>query len=327
MNSPLSLHYRIGLLYPLVLFGSSGITISIRWLMQRKSHPSKKTAWRWLAVGIVCTALFAWGFRRVQQFPLEWPQWTETQLDILAYLEKTLDDDEFIVSDSQYIVFASGHLVPPNLADTSYKRIQANYLSVGEVIGDLFRYNVRFVAFDNSRFIRLPVFKDAITHITAEPTCFEQMRIYEVQSFQNVGAILGQIIRLRSYMVSNDSMVSGADYKLLFLWESLTAIPDEFTVFVHIIDSHRQLVAQHDGPPMMGSLPTSTWKAGNIIPDPHYITLPDDLDPGTYSVLVGMYSWPSLDRLGVQNRDGQINPIGVIELTTLEVVKAQSVDF
>jgi len=76
-------------------------------------------------------------------------------------------------------------------------------------------------------------------------------------------------------------------------------VPDERSVLVHLIDSNNAIATQADGAPANGTRPTSQWRAGDIIIDSHVIALPADLPPGEYSLVFGMYHWPSLERLAL----------------------------
>jgi hypothetical protein len=48
-------------------------------------------------------------------------------------------------------------------------------------------------------------------------------------------------------------------------------------------------VAGEDGPPLEGYLPTSTWLPGKPARDDRAITLPADMPPGRYTLLLGLY--------------------------------------
>jgi hypothetical protein len=90
-------------------------------------------------------------------------------------------------------------------------------------------------------------------------------------------------------------------------------------VFVHLLDADGRLVAQHDGPPMEGRYPATAWLPGDVVPDVHRIALGPDTPAGTYQLQVGMYGWPSLERLPIWDEHGveQIN--GVIVLQSVQV--------
>ena len=90
-----------------------------------------------------------------------------------------------------------------------------------------------------------------------------------------------------------------------------------YTVFSHLIDADGKLVAQFDGEPAGGTAPTTTWKPGATVVDRRAIPLPVDLPPGRYTLRVGMYSQPGLQRLAVAAAPGPVvdNAAQVAEVT------------
>jgi hypothetical protein len=65
------------------------------------------------------------------------------------------------------------------------------------------------------------------------------------------------------------SSVSEADdgYTVDLIWHVRQPVKEDFTVFVHGLDSAGALVVQADGPPLGGDYPTSLWQYGQVIPD------------------------------------------------------------
>ncbi len=72
-------------------------------------------------------------------------------------------------------------------------------------------------------------------------------------------------------------------------WQGRGDMREVYSVFVHIVDAAGNVVAQHDGIPADGTEPTTAWAIGEYITDPLQISLPPDLSPGEYSVVVGVY--------------------------------------
>ena len=48
--------------------------------------------------------------------------------------------------------------------------------------------------------------------------------------------------------------------------------------------------AQHDGPPVDGTYPTSTWEVGQLLRDRHTLVLDASTPPGLYELEVGLYA-------------------------------------
>ena len=87
-------------------------------------------------------------------------------------------------------------------------------------------------------------------------------------------------------------------------WRSLHSAKGDYTVFVHLIDESERIWAQHDGEPVGGSHPTSSWQPGEEITDHHGLALPADLPPGKYRLAVGLYDVATGERLPVVTGQG-----------------------
>jgi hypothetical protein len=80
-------------------------------------------------------------------------------------------------------------------------------------------------------------------------------------------------------------------------WEALAPPTRNYIVFVHLRDGER-VIAQHDGEPATGHYPTSLWRSGDIVIDPHVLELLQNQD-NRGQIVVGMYTWPEMERLEV----------------------------
>jgi hypothetical protein len=96
-------------------------------------------------------------------------------------------------------------------------------------------------------------------------------------------------------------------------WEAATELNDQYIVFVHLLSADGVLVAQHDAPPVGRELPSSVWLSGMTFSYPVTVELPEDLPPGDYHLLTGVYVWPSLERLPV------IADVQSAEITAVEL--------
>ena len=130
---------------------------------------------------------------------------------------------------------------------------------------------------------------------------------------------LGDHIRLAGYTVSSSSLVPAGTLTVTLYWQSDGQLPVDNHVFVHLTDDSNHLIAQEDGVPVNGLRPTWTWRDGEIIQDTYEIDVPDTMDAGEYTLLVGMYDYgskarlPSLDSDGRRLADDRI-PIDVLQL-------------
>jgi len=114
-----------------------------------------------------------------------------------------------------------------------------------------------------------------------------------------IEANINDQVLLESYSLSAPTAKAGDSLLITLHWKAIAPIKRDYSVFTHLIDEGGQLRAQTDGQPGGGSLPTHVWQPGETVKDNYAILLPGDLQPGTYTLRVGMYLWPELTRLPV----------------------------
>jgi len=133
-----------------------------------------------------------------------------------------------------------------------------------------------------------------------------------------VGADLGGAIRLVSY-AAPENLSPGQGFYVRLYWQAIQPPRFGYVVFVHLLNANGQLAASHDGPPMEGQCPTWTWLPGQIVLDVHRLELKSDASGGPHRLQVGMYEWPSLERLPVRDSQGMEQPDRLIVLQAIEV--------
>ena len=101
---------------------------------------------------------------------------------------------------------------------------------------------------------------------------------------------------------------------LRLYWRAVSLLDQDYTVFVHLLDSSGKLIAQADSQPRDNAYPTSAWAAGDVIPDDHILKLPADLAPGDYAIRVGLYLAPNGLRLPLKSSAGDAFTLGVLQV-------------
>ena len=109
----------------------------------------------------------------------------------------------------------------------------------------------------------------------------------------------GDRVHLRGWGLDETVLSPGATLTVTLAWEATVELSDQYVVFVHLLSPDETLVAQQDGPPVGQLLPSSAWVAGTAFSYPVAIQLPAELPAGEYRLMVGVYLWPSLERLAV----------------------------
>ncbi len=140
-----------------------------------------------------------------------------------------------------------------------------------------------------------------------------------VEEAEPVRAKVGDAIRLLGYEAVADPLSPGVAFDVMLYWEAVGHPAEHYIVFVHLLNAEGEFVAGHDGPPFDGRYPTQAWLPGDVVPDRHRLTLDPEVPPGAYRLQVGMYQWPSLERLPVWDRQGEVQPEHAVVLQWVTV--------
>jgi mannosyltransferase len=114
------------------------------------------------------------------------------------------------------------------------------------------------------------------------------------------------MVGLAGYDLSAPEIKAGETLTVTLNWKALGKMDKAYTVFVHMLDSNSQPVAQKDAQPLNGTRATPTWVEGEYLVDPYPIALKPDTPPGDYRLEIGWYdaSDPSYARLQVIDAGG-----------------------
>jgi hypothetical protein len=123
----------------------------------------------------------------------------------------------------------------------------------------------------------------------------------------------------RIMLLGYDQKLLDSGQELILYWQAERPLDQNWTVFVHLVDSAGNLVAQHDSQPQDGRYPTSVWDQGEVVDDRHLLVLPTNVPDGDYQVVVGLYSVESGERLSALDSEGNLIgdtvPLAVLALT------------
>ncbi len=87
-------------------------------------------------------------------------------------------------------------------------------------------------------------------------------------------------------------------YPVHLYWQAMAEMEINYTVFVQLLNSNGQVVAQVDQQPLNGTASTTTWLIGEILTDSAMLNLPT-LPLGDYRLIIGMYNAATGERLPV----------------------------
>ncbi|NIN68223.1 MAG: DUF2723 domain-containing protein [Anaerolineae bacterium] len=115
-------------------------------------------------------------------------------------------------------------------------------------------------------------------------------------------------ILLLGHEIHNVQVRKGGSLELDLTWQALAPVHEDYTVFVHLLDEYDRIWGQEDIQPVYGTRPTSQWREGETVVDPHTVWTDGNAPLGLYRVQVGLYLLRTMERLHVLDPSG--NPIG-----------------
>lgn len=113
-----------------------------------------------------------------------------------------------------------------------------------------------------------------------------------------IEAMLGDEIRFLGYDLQS-SPTPGRPLLLNLYWQAVDTVEQDYIIFTHLLGPDQILQAQQDASPMNGFYPTSRWMPGDIFLYQASLEVPASIPPGRYELLVGMYTYPDINRLPV----------------------------
>jgi hypothetical protein len=109
---------------------------------------------------------------------------------------------------------------------------------------------------------------------------------------------LAGVIRLVGYDQSPSSARPGEQLTVTLYWQPQSEVNIDYSSYVHLVDETGRGITQSDHLPGGDYYPTSQWRPGEILRDDHVLTIPENVEPGVYRLLVGMYHYPEMEPLG-----------------------------
>jgi len=310
---PMWPHYVILALIPLILPAAGSVSWAAGFFGRGKRTPGQ-TGRRsisflillWLAVAIIVSL----------RLPRDWPMWPEGAREAWATLGgaaqgEPLPAGALIIADNPFMAFVAGRWIVPPLVDTSAKRTGAGYLTVADIARLQRAYGSEHLILETEGYLSLlgpAIYQWADSQAVARQTVgrFTHYDLPPVPALATpLEATLGGLIRLQGFTLQQP-VAAGDALQLALFWQALERPAQEYHVFVHVVNEAGELVAQHDGPPLAGWAPTTTWPPGAMVIDTFTIPLAASLPPGEYELLAGMYSWPDQVRLAASGETGAI---------------------
>jgi hypothetical protein len=307
-HTPLFPHHFIVLLPPLILLGAELISSFYKkaasWLSDpghRSSAPGRLSLLS--GVGLIIIAAF--------NLPALIKANQETaaivtggrEAEALQLLRAVSAPDDFVMGDSQLLIFMAGRRTPPPLGDVALVAIKAGRQTSARMINLTEQYQSPAVV---QWSLRLPWLPDYLAWVEGnylsrrdrdnDQIIYFGLRLPPNQAVPNDRTVrLGELISLRGYQVT--PLQAGQNLNLKVYWQTDAPLKENYTVFTQLLDDEGKLAASWDSQPLGGYLPTSQWPAHELITDIVSLPVPANLPPGNYTVITGMYRLETLERL------------------------------
>jgi hypothetical protein len=159
----------------------------------------------------------------------------------------------------------------------------------------------------------LPV---ALVPAYARPPAVSGSALAQVANQADV--IFGDKIRLRAYALQERNMEAGRPVHVDLYWQALTRLDGNYTVYVHLLDRHGQMIGGSDSLPGRGAFPTTEWTPGLIYRDRVTVyanNVPSE--PIVVSLITGWYDTATHKALAARSSDGK--PLSLITVGGVRV--------
>ena len=107
---------------------------------------------------------------------------------------------------------------------------------------------------------------------------------------------VGEHVTLVAFDPPTASPRPGAGVAVTLYWRARDAVPTAYQVTVQLVPVGADgtspagpPAAQHDGTPADGARPTTGWAPGEVVADPHRLSLQADLAAGSYLLIAALY--------------------------------------
>lgn len=110
-------------------------------------------------------------------------------------------------------------------------------------------------------------------------------------------------LRLIGFDVNPSKLKPDGTVELALYWQPDSDLDRDYSIFVHVLDSDRNVQAQWDSQPVFGFYTMGLWRKGAIITDLYPLHIPADAAPGLYKFEVGLVGAAG-DRLSVVDENG-----------------------
>lgn len=122
------------------------------------------------------------------------------------------------------------------------------------------------------------------------------------------GANLGGKVEIAGAMVQPGRVVPGEPAHVTVFFKVLQPLDEDYIVFVHVEDTEGKLERMNlDHKPANGLLPTTQWKAGEMVKDEFTVNLPSGIPSRGINIWMGLWDPRTDARLPLKNPEAVRN--------------------
>jgi hypothetical protein len=311
VHNPIRYKHFLILIPPLAILG--GIAVA-QWVVDFKRFTAKSVTFKSrslvLAGLILLFGLYAWQIPAANNLfraKAAAPQPPTDELEALAFIETVTAPGDCLISDDMQLLYWSGRLAPPQLAEVSINRLESGALTTPELIAISDQYDCQLVAAVSNRITKyLPDYMEWVKqnylgrfHYAEDDLYFAKINTDPRPATPLWADFEGRIV-FHGYTLPKEAF-AGERVPLTLVWQAQTRLDMDYAVFVQLRDEGHNTLASADHQPYQGLLPTSTWPADGVIQEVTWLSLPPDLRPGSYPIYVGLYRPDNLERLPLRH--------------------------
>jgi hypothetical protein len=118
------------------------------------------------------------------------------------------------------------------------------------------------------------------------------------------------------------AVAAGTPPRLTLRWRVLGPGEPADVLFAHLVPGATPVkpLAQADGAPALSTLPLRTWQAGHVVEEVRTLSpVEGPLQPGTYTLALGIYNWQRETRYPAVGPQGEAVPEGWVPVTRLTI--------
>ena len=146
-----------------------------------------------------------------------------------------------------------------------------------------------------------------------------ESEVAPVEIEQRVDVLFAEGLSLLGFGLPQGEWHPGDVVPVTLYWQTADLSRSDDKVFLHLYDTNGNLGSQSDGWAFHDTRPPYTWHPGEVVVDSRLLALPMDMQPGRYSLEVGLYNPDGSGRLpayrsGIRQREERV-PLAVIEVT------------